>query len=158
MTSSSQRAARAAGLVTGLALAALLVFAMRVPASDQPLGAGVRVEVLPPGELDAGADPVLISARNLVAGEERRGAVPLRNITVGDVRVRARVRARGLGRAIRVELRAGGRKLRRGFLLARGETTMLRARAWIPAGAEGYEGRSARVALALRTELVEARP
>ncbi len=62
MTSSSQRTARAAGLVTGLALAALLVFAMRVPASDQPLGAGVRVEVLPPGELDAGADPVLLAA------------------------------------------------------------------------------------------------
>jgi hypothetical protein len=80
---------------------ALLVFAMRVPASDQPLGAGVRVEVQPPGELDAGADPVPLSAPSLVAGEERRGAVPLRNITVGDVRVQVRVRARGIGSAVR---------------------------------------------------------
>ena len=157
MTSSSQRAARAAGLVTGFALAALLVFAMRVPASDQPLGAGVRVEVLRPGELDADDDPVLISARNLAAGEARRGAVTLRNITVGDVRVRVRIRARGLGRAVRLELRQGGRKLRRSFLLERADTTKLRARAWIPAGAQGYEGRSAQVALALRTELVEGR-
>jgi hypothetical protein len=157
MTSSSQRAARAAGLVTGLALAALLVFAMRVPASDQSLGASVRVEVLPPGELDAGDDPVLISARNLVAGEERRGAVTLRNITVGDVRVHVRVRARGRSEAVRLELREGGRKLRRSFLLERAGTTKLRARAWIPAGAEGYEGRSERLALALRTELVDAR-
>jgi hypothetical protein len=155
MTSSSPRAAWAAGILTGLALAALLVFAMRVPASDQPLGAGVRVEVLPPGELDAGDDPVLISARNLVAGEERRGALTLRNITVGDVRVHVRVRGRG--DAVRLELRKGGRKLRRSFLLKRAGTTKLRARAWIPAGAEGYEGRSERVALALRTELVEAR-
>ena len=54
MTSSTQRAARAAGLVTGLALAALLVFAMRVPASDQPLGAGVRVEVAAAGRARRG--------------------------------------------------------------------------------------------------------
>ena len=156
MTSSSQRAARAAGLVTGLALAALLVFAMRVPASDQPLGAGVRVEVVPPGELDTGADPVLLSARNLVAGEERRGAVTIRNITVGDVRVHARVRARGLGRAVRVDLRAGAPKLRRGIRLEKAGTITLRARAWIPPGTEGFEGRHARVVVALRTELVEA--
>ncbi len=158
MTSSSQCAARAAGLVTGLALAAMLVFAMRVPASDQPLGAGVRVEVQPPGELDAGADPVLLSAPSLVAGEERQGAVTLRNITVGDVRVQVRVRARGLGSAVRLELRVGGRKLRRGFLLKKADATKLRARAWIPVGAEGYEGRQTRVVLALSTKLVDARP
>jgi hypothetical protein len=158
MTSSSQRAARAAGLVTGLALAALLVFAMRVPASDQSLGASVRVEVLPPGELDAGDDSVLISAPNLVAGEERRGAVTLRNITAGDVRVHVRKRAHGLAGAVRLELRAGGQRLRRGFVLDKADTIKLRARAFVPAGAEGYEGREARVALVLRTKLLEARP
>jgi hypothetical protein len=170
MTSSSQRTARAAGLVTGLALAALLVFAMRVPASDQPLGAGVRLEVLPPGELDAGADPVLLAANELVAGEERRGSVALTNITVGAVRVRMRARARGhdLDDAVHLELRAGARRLAsgplggvrsvRGFRLERGDTRILRARAWIPRGAEGYEGRRARVSLALRTELTGARP
>ena len=158
MASSSGRAARAAGLVTGLALAALLVFAMRVPASDQPLGAGVRVEVVPPGELDAGADPVVLSAKNLVAGEGRRGAVTLRNITVGDVRVHVRKRARGLGGGVRLELHAGGRVLHRDFVLKKADSIKLRARAWIPAGARGYEGRQARVVLRLRTELVEKQP
>jgi hypothetical protein len=168
MSSSSQRAARAAGLLTGLALAALLVFAMRVPASGQPLGAGVRMEVLRPGELDLGAKPVLLSAQGLQPGDEVRGSVPVRNITVGAVIVRMRAMGAGpeLGDVLHVELRADGRRLangplsrlrrvRRGFRIERTETSTLRARAWIPSRANDFEGRSARVSLKLRTELVE---
>ena len=168
MSSSSQRAVRAAGLLTGLALAALLVFAMRVPASSQPLGAGVRMEVIRPGELDLGVRPVLLSAQRLQPGDEVHGSVPVRNITVGAVIVRMRAvgAARELGDLLHVELRAGGRRLangplsglrrvKRGFRIERAETDTLRARAWIPSHVKDFEGRSARVSLKLRTELVE---
>ena len=94
----------------------------------------------------------------------------LTNITVGAVRVRVRARARGhdLDDAVHVELlpalaaRAPARLAVCGvsacFRLERGDTKILRARAWIPRRADGYEGRRARVSLALRTELTGARP
>ena len=169
MTSSSQRTARAAGLVTGLALAALLVFAMHVPASDEPLGASVRMEVLPPGELDAGADPVLLAANGLVAGEERRGTVALTNTTVGAVtRARARAGRRprpGRRRSDRAAWRRSPARLRPAGRPAQAAQLPARARRdQDPAGAhpgpaqdaEGYEGRRARISLALRTELTGA--
>jgi hypothetical protein len=156
-----------AGLLTGLALAALLIFAMRVPASSQPLGTDVRMEAVRPGELDLGPKPMLLAAKGLQPGDEVRGALPVRNITVGPVivRLRARAASRDLDDVLHVELRAGRRRLgagplgalRRiphGFEIGRGESRVLRARAWLPAGTRNFEGRSARISLRLRTELV----
>jgi hypothetical protein len=166
MSSSSQRAARAAGLVTGLALAALLVFAMRVPASSQPLGAGVRMEVVRPGELDLGPKPVLLAAKGLQPGHEVQGELPVRNITVGAVivRLRATTASADLADVLHVELRVGKRvlaagplaamrRIRQRFEISRGGSRVLRARAWLPVGAENFEGRSTRISLRLRTRL-----
>ena len=49
--SSASAPLRTAGIATGLALAALMVLAFRVPASSQSLGAGVRFEAVAAGEV-----------------------------------------------------------------------------------------------------------
>ena len=72
---------RTAGIATGLALAALMVLAFRVPASSQSLGAGVRFEAVAPGEVHVprtgaflkvgGLKPGGRSARADASGDER---------------------------------------------------------------------------------------
>ena len=82
------------------------------------------------------------------------------------MRVRVRAGGHDLDDAVQIELRGGARRLGSGplgglrklrsFRLERGATKILRARIRVPRGAEGYEGRRARISLALRTELTGA--
>jgi hypothetical protein len=158
---STGKGIRAAGLATGLALTALLVLAFRVPASERPLGAGLRVSMSLPGELEA-SSRTLLSEPGLVRGDGRaRGEIELSSITSLPVRVRTRLRgARALDRLVLVELRAGRRLLASGPLgrlrrrvrsleLAPYEARTLRLTARLAPEANGFDGTSARVRLDL---------
>ena len=160
---------RTAGVATGLALAVLLVLAFRVPASSQALGAGIRIEADAPGEVHVPTGEAFLSARRLVpGGRATRAELPVRNVTRGPihVRVRAREGGRELDGALRVELRSEGRRLASGtlgelrrwsrpVLVERGAERTVHARAWIPAGAPGTEGRRVAVALQLDADLAD---
>jgi len=163
---SAQRTVSAAGVLTGLAVAALLVIATHVPASSRPLGADVRVTVTPPGELRVERGGVLLAARDLLAGSAARGGVRIRNIAGGAVRVRFCVGARrhDLDSALELSLRAGRRTLAVGALgelrrasrplrIPRGGARTIAARAWLDPSASGYEGRSAQVAIRPRVQV-----
>jgi hypothetical protein len=154
---------RAAGLATGLAITALLVLAFRVPASERPLGAGLRVSMSLPGELEA-SSRTLLSEPGLVPGDGRaRGELELRSITSLPVRVRTQLRgARRLDRLVLVELRAGRRLLASGPLgglrrrvrsleLAPYEARTLRLSARLAPEASGFEGTRVGVRLELDT-------
>jgi hypothetical protein len=161
---------RIAGIATGLALAALLVFAFRVPASGQSLGAGVRIVAMASGEVHVPrADAFLEVERLTPGGEPARAALPVTNVTRGpvDVRLRARKGGRDLDRSLRLELRAGRRTLASGTLarlrqwtrplrLDRTEERTIRVRAWIPEGMSDITGRHAAIELELDAELVKA--
>jgi hypothetical protein len=161
---------RTVGIATGLALAALMVLAFRVPASGQSLGAGVRITAMAPGEVHVPrTDAVLEVAKLTPGGKPARATLPVTNVTRGplDVRLRARMASHELDRAVRVELRAGGRMLASGTLAGlrrwsrplrverAGERTV-RVRAWIPAGTKDTVGRRVAVTLELDAELVKA--
>jgi hypothetical protein len=161
---------RTAGIATGLALAALLVLALWVPASGQSLGAGIRMVALAPGEVHVPRTQAFLAARGLEpGGESARAALPVTNVTRGavDVRLRARVATHDLDRTLHVQLRSGGRTLASGSLaqlrhwtrslhLARAEERVVRVRAWIPAGADDTIGRRVAVNLELGAELTKA--
>jgi hypothetical protein len=161
---------RTAGIATGLALAALLVLAFRVPASSELLGAGVRFTAMAPGEVHVPATDAFLRVGKLTpGGKPAHAALPVTNVTRGpvDVRVRARTTSHELDRALRVELRAGGRMLAsttlaglrrwtRSVRLDRAEERMVRVRAWIPAGTDDTIGRRVAVKLELDAELVKA--
>jgi hypothetical protein len=160
---------RTAGIATGLALAALLVLAFRVPASGHTLGAGVRVVAAAPGELHVPDGGAFLTARDLTpGGAAARARLPVGNVTRGpvDVRVRAHGGGRQLDSGLRMELSAGGRRLASGPLAAlrhwsrpmrlerAGERT-IRARAWIADGATDTAGRRVDLDLQLDADLVE---
>jgi hypothetical protein len=161
---------RTAGIASGLALAALLVLAFRVPASSQLLGAGVRITAAAPGEVHVPRTDAFLRVGKLTpGGKPAQATLPLRNVTRGpvDVRLRARMATHDLDRAVRVELRAGGRTLASGTLaslrrwtrplrLERAHERTMRVRAWIPAGTQDTVGRRVAVKLELDAELVKA--
>ena len=161
---------RTVGIASGLALAALLVLALRVPASSELLGAGVRFTAVAPGEVHVPrADAFLKVGMLTPGGKPARATLPVRNVTRGpvDVRLRARMSSHDLDRAVRVELRAGGRMLAsetlaglrswtRPLRLERAGERTVRVRAWIPAGADNTVGRNVAVKLELDAELVKA--
>jgi hypothetical protein len=161
---------RTVGIACGLALAALLVLAFRIPASSELLGAGVRFTAMAPGEVHVPRTDAFLPVGKLTpGGKPARATLPLTNVTRGplDVRVRARMATHDLDRAVHVELRAGGRVLSTGTLAGlrswtrplrverAGEQT-IRVRAWIPAGTEDTAGRRVAVKLELDAELVRA--
>jgi hypothetical protein len=160
---------RTAGIATGLALAALMVLAFRVPASGQSLGAGVRIAAVAPGELHVATTGAFLRADGLEPGGKSASAtLPVRNVTRGpvDVRLRARMANRDLDRVLHVQLRAGGRTLASTTLaglrrwtrsprLEKAEERVVRVRAWIPEGTENTTGRRAAVDLELDAELSE---
>jgi hypothetical protein len=161
---------RTAGVATGLALAALLVLAFRVPASSELLGAGVRFTAMAPGEVHVPSTDAFLKVGKLTpGGRSARAALPVTNVTRGpvDVRVRARTTSHELDRAVHVELRAGGRMLASTTLaglsrwtkplrLDRAEERLVRVRAWIPAGTDDTIGRRVAVKLELDAELVRS--
>ena len=160
---------RTAGIAAGLALAAVLVLAFRVPASGQELGAGVRMVAAAPGELHVPDGRAFLAADGLTpGGRSARAALPVRNITRGAVSVRLRARGGGrdLDRGLHVELRAAGRRLVSGPLtrlrrwsrpvrVERGGEQTIRARAWIADDAADTAGRRASVQLELDADLAE---
>jgi hypothetical protein len=161
---------RTAGIATGLALAALLVLAFRVPASSELLGAGVRITAMAPGELHVPSSDAFLEVGKLTpGGEPARASLPLRNVTRGpvDVRLRAQMATHELDHAVRVELRADGEKIASGTLsglrrwtpplrLERADERTIRVRAWIPAGTDDTAGRRVAVKLDLDAKLVKA--
>jgi hypothetical protein len=161
---------RTAGIASGLALAALLVLAFRVPASSELLGAGVRFTAMAPGEVHVPSTDSFLEVGKLTpGGRTARATLPVRNVTRGpvDVRMRARMASHDLDRAVRVELRAGGRMLASGTLadlrrwtrpvrLERAGEQSVHVRAWIPAGTEDTVGRRVAVKLQLDADLVKA--
>jgi hypothetical protein len=161
---------RTIGIASGLALAALLVLAFRVPASSELLGAGVRITAMAPGELHVPSSDAFLKVGKLTpGGEPARASLPLRNVTRGpvDVRVRAQMATHELDHAVRIELRADGQKLASGPLaglrrwtrsltLERADERTLRVRAWIPAGTNDTVGRRVAVTLELDAKLVKS--
>jgi len=161
---------RTAGIAIGLALAALLVLAFRVPVSSQSLGAGVRFAAVAPGEVHVPRTGAFLKVSGLEpGGRSARAALPVTNVTGGpvDVRLRGRVSSHDLDHAVHVELRAGGETLASGTLaglrdwtrslrLERAEERTVRVRAWIPEGADDTIGRRVRVNLELDAELTKA--
>jgi hypothetical protein len=160
---------RTAGIATGLALAALMVLAFRVPASGQSLGAGVRMAAVAPGEVHVPTTGAFLKAGRLEpGGKSARATLRLRNVTRGavDVRLRARVANHDLDRALHVQLRAGGRTLAsttlaglrewtKSLRLKKAEERVVRVRAWIPEGTDDTTGRRVAVDLELDAELSE---
>ena len=160
---------RTAGIATGLALAALLVLAFRVPASSELLGAGVRITAMAPGELHVPSSDAFLKVGKLTpGGAPARASLPLRNVTRGpvDVRVRASMATHELDHAVRVELRSDGQKIASGTLadlrhwtpslrLERADERTMRVRAWIPAGTDNTIGRRVAVQLELDAKLVK---
>jgi hypothetical protein len=160
---------RTAGIATGLALAALMVLAFRVPASGQSLGAGVRMAAVAPGEVHVPTTGAFLKAGQLEpGGKSARATLRLRNVTRGavDVRLRARVANHDLDRALHVQLRAGGRTLAsttlaglrewtKSLRLKKAEERVVRVRAWIPEGTDDTTGRRVAVDLELDAELSE---
>jgi hypothetical protein len=161
---------RTAGIATGLALAALMVLALRVPASGQSLGAGVRMAAVAPGEVHVPRTGAFLNVGGLEpGGKSARATLPVRNVTRGpvDVRLRARVANHDLDRAVHVQLRAGGRTLAsstlgglhewtRSLRLNTAEERVVRVRAWIPKGTDNTIGRRVAVDLELDAELAKA--
>jgi hypothetical protein len=161
---------RTAGIATGLALAALMVLAFRVPASGQSLGAGVRMVAVAPGELHVPTTGAFLKAGGLEpGGTPARAALAVRNVTRGsvDVRLRARTENHDLDGSLHVQLRAGGRTLAsttlaglrrwsRAVRLKKAEERVLRVRAWIPRGSEDTTGRRVAVDLELDAQLAKA--
>jgi hypothetical protein len=161
---------RTAGIATGLALAALMVLALRVPASSHSLGAGVRMAAVAPGEVHVPRTGAFLNVDGLEpGGRSARATLPVRNVTRGpvDVRLRARMGNHDLDYAVHVQLRSGGRTLRsttlaglrrwtRSVRLNKAEERVIRVRAWIPAGAGNTIGRRVAVDLQLDAQLTKA--
>jgi hypothetical protein len=126
------------GLAVGLLLALGAVLSWRIPAGNGAVGAVVRFEAAPPGELTVAPAGTFLTLR----GSSGRGTLALRNVAGKRVSValRARPSSRALDRLLRV--RIGGhrprslRQLRRwtrAIVLQPGQGSHLRVRAWLPA-------------------------
>lgn len=163
---------RIAGLAAGIILAASLLLAWRVPASNGRLGADMKLVALVPGELTATPKDFFLSARGMKPGDApKTGVLRVRNITTGsvDVRVKALPSHRRLAEVAQMELRSGGRVLAKGsvahlrrasrpFRIPLGKVARLEARVWIPRSARhGYEARFADVTMDLRTQVLKGR-
>jgi hypothetical protein len=141
------RGPQTAGLLTGLALAAGLVFSAR-PVAGPPLGLDLRIAAIPSGEVGVAAPGPILTARTLRPGGRATGTVVLRNHTPVRLAVRAAVQGSSdADRHLRVRVRARGTILYDGTLaglrahggrplvLAKGRAAALALDAWVPAGA-----------------------
>ncbi len=155
------RGPQLAGLLTGLALAAVLVLLAR-PAAGPPLGLDLRLDVMPSGEVTATPFGTIAKVRTLRPGGRATGAVVLRNITAGRQAIRTAVQVPGeVAPHLRVRLSARGATVFAGSLadlrraprlpltLASGASARVAVAAWIPAGAAdaALRGRDAGVAI-----------
>jgi hypothetical protein len=161
--SRNDRWVRRAGFVLGLAGAAAVLAAARVPAQPRDLGADVELAPVVPKALTLKPQGPLLSATGLRAGAGgATDTATLMNPTprTQRVRLRARPSTRALDRSLRIEVKLDGATLYSGPLgglrrpsatslaLASGDGLPLKLRVWIPPGATGWRGRIEDVNLA----------
>ncbi len=154
--------ARRAGLAVGLAAAAAVVLAGRIPAGDGRLGTDLVVAAHPTGELGVRPSGPFLQAPDLRPGDQARGSVELVNQTgvALAVRVRGLPSSTQLDGLLRLAIDAGAERIFLGTLgelrtwshpllrLEPGEARAISVRAWLPPAVErGYEGRVERVGL-----------
>jgi hypothetical protein len=159
------------GLTAGLAAAAALLIAWRVPATTGTLGADVKLVASPPGELTLKPAGAFLQGSRLTAGgAAATGRLELRNITgrALDVRVRLLPALPDLDGTLRVELEDAGDPVAVGRLgalrdwsgravrIGPGKSRRLDARVLVTARAANYEGRIVDVTLELRARAVES--
>lgn len=167
-------AARVTGLVIGLAAAAGFALSGLMPEGHAASGARVTMLSLPTGELAVDSEDRFLKASSLEPGaghDTVRGAIGVTNQTGMPLIVRARVlpSAKNLDDLLRVELRAGARKIFDGrlvelrswtaesFRLEPADEAQVVVRAWLPASvSSGYEARSADLTLAWQARLAGA--
>lgn len=151
---------RAAGLLAGVAVAALLVTSWRVTGDGERVGASVRLTAAARGELSVTPTGVLSTAATLQAGGDDLDAViDVRNITavpltisvravpsVPDLDDKLAVQVRDGDLAL-VDERLGADRAAAPLVLEPGESRSLQTRAWVPAGTADYRGLAADVAL-----------
>ena len=154
--------ARLAGLLAGIAVAAVILVNGRVAPGSGTVGADVRFSVSPVGELEIAPLGVFLAGAGLgpdsAAGE---GELMVRNQTGShlNVRLRAAPSSVDLDDRLMVQVSAGTKAVIQerlgafrtgataGFRLAPGERVELRVRAWVPPGTQGHEGRVVDVSL-----------
>jgi hypothetical protein len=158
-----------AGLITGLVLAAGLVFFMRIPQEDGKLGADVRMVATPPAGIDAGSGTFLTGRHLTNGGEAATGKLRLTNNQSGEAVVSFRALGSDpkLSHLLNVELDLDGKKVAGGTLaqlrrwngalrIPRGSTRTLEASAWIPGSVrKGYEAKSSDVTLQIRAKVAK---
>ena len=155
-----------AGLVTGLVIAAGLVFFLRIPQEDGRLGADVRVVATPAAGIETG-DGTLLTGRHLTSGgNAATGKLPLTNDTAHETVVSFRALAphTDLSGLIALELSSNGKRIVSGSLaelrrwsgalrIPAGSSRTVDASAWIPGSVrDGYEGKSAEVTMQIRAK------
>ena len=157
---------RAAGLLTGLVLVAVIVLAAR-PAAGPPLGLDLRLAATPTGEVGVEPAGTVLRARALRPGRLATGEVLLRNHTAFAQAVRPVVEAApGADAHVHVRLSARGARLFEGpasdlrgprarpLRLGVRQGAVLSVRAWVPAGRAdaALRGRELDLTLSFRTE------
>jgi hypothetical protein len=151
--SRSDRWARRAGFVLGLAGTAAVLLAARVPAQPHGLGLDLTVVPAPTSKLTLRPGGPILTAIGLRAGGGSAGRVTLINPASRTqlVRVRALPSSHDLDRALMVEVRLDGRRLYSGRLgglrggtrpgaIQSGDGLPLRVRVWLPPSATGWRG------------------
>ncbi|MGH2781186.1 MAG: hypothetical protein ACRDL4_20370 [Thermoleophilaceae bacterium] len=168
MTAKSSPLVRWTGVLLGVALAAGLVLAGRMPASGAAVPAHLEIASQPTAELGvAPAGRTFLEARRLTpGGPAARGSLTVSNYTTRSLVARLRLAGPGreLDRLVRVELSAGGETVYRGPLgglrswaaaglrLRPGQKRRVEVRVLVPRSVDGgYEARAAELALEWRT-------
>jgi hypothetical protein len=154
-----------AGLLIGLALAAVAVAGWTLPAGDRPEGVRVSLTAAPTGELEVAPPHRVLRSGPLHAGDGLQGTVVITNLT-GEAR-RAQVRtvapSRELDHDVRVLATSKDRELLAGPLgsarawgrpveIRSGAAIRVRVRLSVPPSASGYENRAADLRLEMRSE------
>jgi hypothetical protein len=163
MTSRGQRRITRAGFVLGVALAAGVLVAGRVPAGERPLDAHMSVTAAATGGVTASPEHRVLASGRLAPGlAPVEGRVRLLNQTSSNVSVMVRAASgdSSLDELARVEVRASGRRpvrttlgaLRRwqalGGELASQRSRRVATRVWIPRSVSGgYEARRVELTL-----------
>ena len=164
---------RALGLVVGLAIAVVIVQAVRVPVAQGQLGANLTVTVAPHGEMLLEPTGEVLRARNMVPigpAEAQHASMKLTNRTDRRMMFRpviGRQKVRVLNRRVRIRLEIDGRRLWGGWLadLRKGgarfgmrprQVRLVTIRAWVPAGMRGHEARAVEASLGFRAARMES--
>lgn len=158
------------GAALGLSLALLpVVVDGRVAAGPDGLGAEVRMEAGPIGELATAPTGTFLTGTDIRPGTRVAGRLRVRNQTGATLAVtgRSETSTSDLDRALHVRVQAGATTVADGSLadlaegsrpwnVASGEETDLTFEVWLEAGATGYQGAFVEVDLHLDVTTAEA--